>query len=601
MWNNKITILLIFLAIQGIFGEQCLNDQWPPKPERAVPTYVVNLDDPPMERWNQVATAFKSEIIDILAFFKAYIVEISPNLKFLLELIDDKLPALADTLPAPYGDEMKGISQATGLPLGIHIHMQISLPYWDMSNNTWILTEKLRTLITQINFTRNGEVLFKTTSVLTGLKPNAFSVSVNSRTSFQGGYEGLIEWIFNINRNQSFITFALRDMLTKAESFDVVVNYLAETELLAPCYYIVGGPKPEQGVVITRERTKAVNITRMELTMATYTTSVDTQDRLLESPMRETSINTVKSIPISTRYGYVLVTQQGASDRPVIVTYHDVGYNSATQFHHFFAFPEMIPITEHFTIYHINAPGQEDRANPLPSTSVYPTMEQLAETVNDVFNHLDIKTAVGFGVGVGANILTRFALKYSTKIYGLILVNCISRGIGWFEGFTLKWPTQDMPQQAWTDALLTYLIWYHLGYESQSAHPDLVQGLRRHLEENVNAKNVVKLLNSFLKRTPILMERPNELNKNANPPISLKCNIINITGFSSPHKDDVIDTNDKCDPAKSSYVEFADCGGALLEEQPAKTAEAIRLFLQGLGYISHLSIPKFSIANRLTE
>ena len=25
---------------------------------------------------------------------------------------------MADTLPAPYGDEMKGISQASGLPLG---------------------------------------------------------------------------------------------------------------------------------------------------------------------------------------------------------------------------------------------------------------------------------------------------------------------------------------------------------------------------------------------------------------------------------------------------------------------------------------------------
>ena len=25
---------------------------------------------------------------------------------------------MADTLPAPYGDEMKGISQATGVPLG---------------------------------------------------------------------------------------------------------------------------------------------------------------------------------------------------------------------------------------------------------------------------------------------------------------------------------------------------------------------------------------------------------------------------------------------------------------------------------------------------
>jgi hypothetical protein len=49
-----------------------------------------------------------------------------------------------------------------------------------------------------------------------------------------------------------------------------------------------------------------------------------------------------------------------------------------------------------------------------------------------------IKSAIGFGVGLGANILTRFALEYSSKIYGLILVNCISRGVRWLEGFSLK-------------------------------------------------------------------------------------------------------------------------------------------------------------------
>jgi hypothetical protein len=35
---------------------------------------------------------------------------------------------------------------------------------WDMLNNTWELSEKLRPLITQVNFTQNGQVLFKTTS-----------------------------------------------------------------------------------------------------------------------------------------------------------------------------------------------------------------------------------------------------------------------------------------------------------------------------------------------------------------------------------------------------------------------------------------------------
>jgi pimeloyl-ACP methyl ester carboxylesterase len=49
-----------------------------------------------------------------------------------------------------------------------------------------------------------------------------------------------------------------------------------------------------------------------------------------------------------------------------------------------------------------------------------------------------IKSAIGFGIGLGANILTRFALKYPSKIYGLILVNCILRSAGWLEGFSLK-------------------------------------------------------------------------------------------------------------------------------------------------------------------
>ncbi|CAF1022306.1 unnamed protein product [Didymodactylos carnosus] len=276
------------------------------------------------------------------------------------------------------------------------------------------------------------------------------------------------------------------------------------------------------------------------------------QDRLLERSLSDNPLTKVETITVTTKHGPVQVAKQGAANRTVIVTFHDIAYNSATQFHHFFSFTEMMSITQCFTIYHINAPGQEDRAVPLPINQSYPTMEQMAEIVNDVFIHFDIKSAIGFGVGAGANVLARFALLQPSKIYGLVLINCISRAIGWFEGFSIK--------------------------ETQSTHSDLVQSLRRHLEENVNAKNVIKYLNSFF-----------------------KCSVINVTGFTSPHKDDVVDTNDKCDPAKSSLVEFSDCGGFVLEEQPAKMAESFRLFLQGLGYLSHLSIPRYSIAGRLAE
>jgi hypothetical protein len=69
---------------------------------------------------------------------------------------------------------------------------------------------------------------------------------MNERYGLKGGYIGLIEWIFDINRNQSFVTFAMRDMLTTAQTFDQAVKYLAEVKLSAPCYYILAGPKAGQ-------------------------------------------------------------------------------------------------------------------------------------------------------------------------------------------------------------------------------------------------------------------------------------------------------------------------------------------------------------------
>lgn len=81
---------------------------------------------------------------------------------------------------------------------------------------------------------------------MTGVKPGIASVSINERNIAKGGYIGLIEWILNINRNQSFITFAIRDMLTNAQSYDEVVQYLTQVPLLAPCFYIVAGPKTGQ-------------------------------------------------------------------------------------------------------------------------------------------------------------------------------------------------------------------------------------------------------------------------------------------------------------------------------------------------------------------
>ena len=82
--------------------------------------------------------------------------------------------------------------------------------------------------------------------VITGVRSGVFSISMNERYGINCGYVGLIEWIFNINSQQQFITFAMRDMLANATSYDQAVRYLAEIKLTAPCYYIIAGPQPGQ-------------------------------------------------------------------------------------------------------------------------------------------------------------------------------------------------------------------------------------------------------------------------------------------------------------------------------------------------------------------
>lgn len=87
---------------------------------------------------------------------------------------------------------------------------------------------------------------------------------------------------------------------------------------------------------------------------------------------------------IPTDKGDVLVAIQGDTSKPAIITYHDLGLNCrfhyfpycytiheisflvATNFGSFFNYPVMRALLEHFCVYHITAPGQEENAPNLP-------------------------------------------------------------------------------------------------------------------------------------------------------------------------------------------------------------------------------------------
>ncbi|KAL9971638.1 hypothetical protein ACROYT_G017833 [Oculina patagonica] len=280
----------IFENLLKFSDQDCVADAYPPK-ESQVGWEVVDLDLPANQRYNDLAQKKTKQLLNLLAYIKNFTSFIMDGKLF--GFIDKDLGPLADSLPAPYGDEIKGLATATGIPLGEVVLYNIfyevftvctsivaedktgnlfharNLDFglflgWDQKTDTWALSEILRTLIVNIDYRKNGQTVYKTVSfagyvgVVSGMKPGVLTLTLNERFNIDGGYIGIIEWIFG-KRDVKWSSFLTRDVLEKATSYKQALDMLANEEVLAPVYYILGGTKSGEGVVITRSRTECLN------------------------------------------------------------------------------------------------------------------------------------------------------------------------------------------------------------------------------------------------------------------------------------------------------------------------------------------------------
>lgn len=288
---------------------------------------------------------------------------------------------------------------------------------------------------------------------------------------------------------------------------------------------------------------------------------------------------------IETAHGVLHVTMRGVpkGNRPVILTYHDIGLNHKSCFNSFFNYEDMHEITQHFAVCHVDAPGQQMGAPSFPSGYQYPTMDELAEMISAVLTHLSLKTIIGIGVGAGAYVLSKFALDHPELVEGLVLLNIDPCAKGWIDWAAAK-------VSGWTSNIVDIVLAHLFGYDELQSNLDLIQTFRLHIAQDINQENLQLYVNSYNSRKDLEMERP--VVPSHDSAGTLKCPVLLVVGDNSPAVDAVVECNARLDPTRTTLFKMADCGGLPQTVQPGKLAESLKYFLQGMGYMPTASMTR---------
>ncbi|KAK6491242.1 protein NDRG1-like isoform X2 [Huso huso] len=307
-------------------------------------------------------------------------------------------------------------------------------------------------------------------------------------------------------------------------------------------------------------------------------------DRELPGLREAMQVFVTKEHDIETPHGVIHVTMQGLpkGNRPVILTYHDIGLNHKSCFNSLFNFEDMHEITQHFAVCHVDAPGQQEEAPAFPLGYNYPSMDQLSDVLPLVLNNLGLKSVIGMGIGAGAYILCKFALNHPELVEGMVLININPCAEG-----LIDWAANKI--SGWAHALPESIITHLFGKEEIHNNHDLIQTYRQLITNEINQSNLQLFVNSYNSRRDLEIERPIPGQSNVK---TLKCPTLLVAGDSSPAVDAVVECNSKLDPTKTTLLKMADCGGLPQVDQPAKLTEAFKYFIQGMGYMPSASMTR---------
>uniref|UniRef100_A0A5F9CA65 ceramidase n=1 Tax=Oryctolagus cuniculus TaxID=9986 RepID=A0A5F9CA65_RABIT len=132
-------ILLVAVATCAVaqhappWTEDCRKSTYPPSGPTfrgQVPWYTINLDLPPYKRWHELMVDKAATVKVLVNSLKNVVNAFVPSGK-IMQMVDEKLPSMLGNFPGPFEEEMKGIADVTGIPLGnVHFVAKTSIKYF---------------------------------------------------------------------------------------------------------------------------------------------------------------------------------------------------------------------------------------------------------------------------------------------------------------------------------------------------------------------------------------------------------------------------------------------------------------------------------------
>eukprot|EP00754_Rhynchopus_humris_P035009 Rhum_TRINITY_DN16581_c0_g1::Rhum_TRINITY_DN16581_c0_g1_i1::g.163730::m.163730 len=266
------------------------------------------------------------------------------------------------------------------------------------------------------------------------------------------------------------------------------------------------------------------------------------------------------------------------ADKPVWLTYHDIGTNHQTCFGSFFSLDECQVFKEMFLVVHIDAPGHEDGAAPLKTGL---TIAQMSEQVGYVVKHFNFDNkhgrVYGFGVGAGCSVLLNYA-TYDVnqgRFAGMIMVNGSGSKAGWREWAWAKMLENTLWMQGMSSRAKSALVHRMFTAEAIEDNEDLAEDYKAALTKMV-PQNVSHYLKAYAHREDI-----------ADLVDTISC--FDVIQFAGGDNSDfyyhVVELNKMFELGKSTFLRIDECAMLITEEGPHHMSNPIKYWLAGKGYV----------------